>query len=172
MKKEEKNTIIDNLVKQIEGTKHFYVADIADLNAADTSTLRRKCFENDVELIVVKNTLLKKALEKIGSRFDELFDVLNNSTSIMLSETGNMPARMIKEFRKTHGKPILKAAYVDECIYIGDNQLETLINIKSKNELIGEIIGLLQSPSKNIISALQSGKNTLAGVVKILSEKQ
>jgi large subunit ribosomal protein L10 len=172
MKREEKDTIIENLVQHIQGSKHFYVTDTADLNAAATSALRRKCFENKVELIVVKNTLLRKALEKVGNNFDDLYDVLTNSTSIMLTDTANVPARMIKEFRKTNTKPVLKAAYVEESIYIGDNQLDTLASLKSKNELIGDIIGLLQSPSKNVISALQSGKNTLAGVVKTLSEKQ
>jgi large subunit ribosomal protein L10 len=172
MKREEKDTIIESLVQQIQGSKHFYVTDIASLNAESTSALRRKCFENNVELIVVKNTLLQKALEKIGGNFDEIYGVLLNSTSIMLTETANVPARMIKEFRKTHDRPILKAAYVEESIYVGDAQLDALASLKSKNELIGDIIGLLQSPTTNVISALQSGKNTLAGVVKTLSERE
>jgi large subunit ribosomal protein L10 len=172
MKREEKDTIIESLVQQIQGSKHFYVTDIASLNAQSTSALRRKCFENNVELIVVKNTLLQKALEKIGGNFDEIYGVLLNSTSIMLTETANVPARMIKEFRKTHDRPILKAAYVEESIYVGDEQLDALASLKSKNELIGDIIGLLQSPTTNVISALQSGKNTLAGVVKTLSERE
>lgn len=171
MKREEKDTIIESLVQQIQETKHFYLADIAALNAEDTSKLRRKCFENKIELVVVKNTLLKKALEKIGGNYGELYGVLNNSTSLMLSETGNAPARMIKEFRKDHSKPILKAAYVEECVYIGDAQLDALVSLKSKDELVGDIIGLLQSPAKNVISALQSGKSTLAGLVKTLSDR-
>jgi len=171
MKKEDKNLIIDNLVQQIQSSKHFYVTDIADLNAEVTSKLRRKCFENKIELVVVKNTLLKKALEKIEGNYSELYDVLSNSTSLMLCETGNAPARLIKEFRSKSKKPILKAAYVEECIYLGDEQLDALVSLKSREELIGDIVGLLQSPAKNVISALQSGKNTLAGVVKTLSDR-
>jgi large subunit ribosomal protein L10 len=171
MKREEKNTIIDNIVQQIQGTKHFYLTDIAALNAEATSKLRRKCFENNIELLVVKNTLLKKALEKMEGDYSELYSVLTNETSLMLSETGNAPAKLIKEFRAKNPKPILKAAYVEECVYIGDELLDSLVAIKSRNELIADIIGLLQSPAKNVISALQSGKNTLAGVVKTLSKR-
>jgi large subunit ribosomal protein L10 len=171
MKKEDKNIIIDNLVEQIQSKKHFYVTDIASLNADVTSKLRRKCFENQIELVVVKNTLLKKALEKMEGNYSELYEVLNHSTSLMLCETGNAPARLIKEFRIGCPKPILKAAYVEECVYIGDQQLDALVSLKSRDELIGDIIGLLQSPAQNVISALQSGKNTLAGVVKTLSDR-
>ncbi len=171
MKREEKNTIIDSIVQRIQSKKHFYIADIASLNAEDTSKLRRKCFEQNIELIVVKNTLLRKALEKLEGNYEELYDILNNSTSLMLSESPNLPAKMIKEFRRVLSKPILKAAYVEECLYLGDNQLDLLVNLKSRDELIGDIIALLQSPPKNIISALQSGKNKLAGVVKTLSER-
>jgi large subunit ribosomal protein L10 len=171
MKKEEKNIIIDSIVQRIQSKKHFYIADIASLNAADTSKLRRKCFEQNIELLVVKNTLLKKALEKMEGNYEDLYNVLNNSTSLMLSETPNSPAKMIKEFRRVLSKPILKAAYVEESIYLGDNQLEMLAALKTKDELIGDIISLLQSPSKNVISALQSGKTILAGVVKTLSER-
>jgi large subunit ribosomal protein L10 len=172
MKREEKDTIIDNIVQQIGNNKHFYLADIADLNSVDTSNLRRKCFENKIELLVVKNTLLKKALEKMDGNYEELYSVLDHSTSLMLSQTGNAPAKLIKEFRSSNSKPILKAAYVEECVYVGDNVLDSLVSIKSRDELIGDIIGLLQSPAKNVISALQSGKNTLAGVVKTLSERE
>jgi large subunit ribosomal protein L10 len=171
MRKEEKNTIIENLVQRIQAKKHFYLADTSELNAEVTSKLRRKCFESEIELVVVKNTLLKKALEKIGGNYEELYGTLKQSTSLMLSETGNAPAKLIKEFRRSNPKPILKAAYVEECIYLGDQQLDALVSIKSHDELIGDIIGLLQSPAKNVISALQSGKNTLAGVVKTLSER-
>ncbi len=173
MKKEEKNAIINDIAQQIKTYKHFYITDIGGLNAQDTSALRRKCFEKQVKLIVVKNTLLQKALEQLdGNAYQPLYDVLKNSTSLMLSTTGNAPAKLIKEFRgKEKEKPILKAAFVEECIYIGDNQLESLINIKSKEELLGEIITLIQSPAKNVLSALLSGKNTLAGVVKTLSER-
>lgn len=173
MKKEEKNTIIDSLVQEIQNNKHFYITDISTLNAEATSKLRRKCFEQNIKLVVVKNTLLKKALEKLEGNYEGMYDVLNNSSSLMLSDTNNAPAKMIKEFRAAKStKPILKAAYVEESIYVGDDQLELLVNLKSREELIGDIIGLLQSPAKNVISALQSGKNKLAGVVKTLSERE
>jgi len=172
MKREEKNQIISDLAQRISESNHFYLADISELNAEDTSILRRKCFEKDIKLIVVKNTLLKKAFEQIDGDFQELYEVLENATSIMFSETGNLPAKLIKEFRKKHEKPVLKAAFVEESVYIGDNQLEALANIKSKEELIGDIIMLLQSPAKNVLSALQSGGNKLAGIIKTLSEKE
>jgi large subunit ribosomal protein L10 len=173
MKKEEKNVIIDNIVDEIQSYKHFYITDIGGLNATDTSSFRRKCFEKDVKLVVVKNTLLRKALEKInGSEYQPLYDVLKDSTSLMLSRTANIPAKLIKDFRsQDRKKPLLKAAYVEECIYIGDNQLEQLVNIKSKEELIADIIALLQSPVKNVLSALQSGGNTIAGITKTLSQR-
>ena len=164
MKKEDKNIIIEELTEQIKDT--------SELNAADTSNLRRKCFEKNIKLRVVKNTLLKKALEKSEGVYDELYDVLKESTSIMFTEVGNVPARLIKEFRKTKDKPVLKAAYVEECMYIGDDQLETLVNLKSKEELIGDIIALLQSPMKNVVSSLQSGGQTISGILKTLSEKE
>jgi len=172
MKKEDKNILIDNLTELINKSNHFYLTDTSNLNASDTSVLRRKCFDRDIELVVVKNTLFKKALEKTGKEFSELNDVLNGSTSVMFSNSGNIPAKLIKEFRKKHDKPILKAAYVEESIYIGEEQLNALVNIKSKEELVGDIINLLQSPIKNVISSLQSGGNKLAGIVKTLSEKQ
>jgi large subunit ribosomal protein L10 len=172
MTRDEKNQVIDNLAQQISEAKHFYIADISELNAEDTSNLRRKCFEKDIKLMVVKNTLFRKALEKAGDEYKELEEVLKNSTSIMFTETGNIPAKLIKEFRKQHDKPVLKAAYVEECIYIGDNQLDILSTIKSKEELIGDLIVLLQSPAKNVLSALQSGQHKLAGIIKTLSEKE
>jgi large subunit ribosomal protein L10 len=172
MKREEKNQIISDLAQKISESNHFYLADISELNAEDTSILRRKCFEKDIKLIVVKNTLLKKAFEQIDGDFQELYGVLENATSIMFSATGNLPAKLIKEFRKKHEKPVLKAAFVEESVYVGDNQLEALANIKSKEELIGDIIMLLQSPAKNVLSALQSGENKLAGIIKTLSEKE
>jgi large subunit ribosomal protein L10 len=172
MKKEDKNILIDNLTEMINKSSHFYLTDISKLNAFDTSVLRRKCFDKDIELVVVKNTLFRKALEKTGREFSELNEVLNGSTSVMFTNSGSVPAKLIKEFRKNHDKPILKAAYVEECIYIGEENLVALINVKTKEELIGDIIALLQSPAKNVISALQSGGNKLAGIVKTLSEKQ
>ncbi len=172
MTREEKNQVIDNLAQQISEAKHFYIADISELNAEDTSNLRRKCFEKDIKLVVVKNTLFRKALKKCGDEYKELEDVLKNSTSIMFTETGNIPAKLIKEFRKEHDKPVLKAAFVEESIYIGDDQLSILSTIKSKEELLGDLIVLLQSPAKNVLSALQSGKSKLAGIIKTLSEKE
>ena len=172
MRREEKLAIIDSLAEKFREYSHFYLTDTAQLNAEDTSALRRKCFESDIKLIVVKNTLLKRALEQSGVNFDELFPVLKGTTSIMFANTGNTPAKLIKEFRKQHGKPVLKAAYVQESIYVGDNMLDALVSIKTKEELIGDIILLLQSPAKNVISALQSGGNKLHGVLETLSKKE
>jgi large subunit ribosomal protein L10 len=172
MRREEKLAIIDSLAEKFREYSHFYLTDTAQLNAEDTSALRRKCFENDIKLIVVKNTLLKRALEQSGVNFEELFPVLKGTTSIMFANAGNTPAKLIKEFRKQHDKPVLKAAYVQESIYVGDNMLEALVSIKTKEELIGDIILLLQSPAKNVISALQSGGNKLHGVLETLSKKE
>jgi large subunit ribosomal protein L10 len=172
MRREEKNAIIDSLAEKFKEYSHFYLTDTADLNAEDTSALRRKCFESDIKLIVVKNTLLKRALQQSGVNFDELFTVLKGSTSIMFTNSGNAPAKLIKEFRKKHNKPLLKGAYVQESIYTGDNMLDTLVSIKTKQELIGDVILLLQSPAKNVISALQSGGNKIHGVLETLSNKQ
>jgi len=171
MKKEEKTQLIDSLVDQLKSANTFYLADISNLNADTTSRLRRICFKRNVQLQVVKNTLLKKAMEKTGKSFEEFYPILIGSTSILFSEVANDPAKLIKDFRRTSPKPILKGAYVEETIYLGDDQLNTLVNIKSKSELIGELIGLLQSPLFNVISALQSGGNKLSGIVKTLSEK-
>jgi len=172
MKREDKDLLIKELATLIGEWKHVYITDIGDLNAKDTSSLRRQCFEKDIRLVYVKNTLLRKALESYDNKYDELVPSLKGYSSIMLSNTGNAPAKLIKELRKKMPKPILKAAYVEECVYTGDNMLDSLIHIKSRDELIGDIIAMLQSPVKNVISALESGKHTLAGVVKTLSEKQ
>jgi large subunit ribosomal protein L10 len=172
MKREDKSVLIDSLTEQIKSSTHFYLTDISDLNAQDTSALRRECFKKDIKMQVVKNTLLKKALEKSGKQAQELYPALAYNTSIMFTEVGNGPAKLIKEFRKTHQKPVFKAAYVEESCYIGESQLENLINIKSREELIGDIILLLQSPAKNVISSLQSGGQTLTGVLKTLSNKE
>lgn len=171
MKKEDKNQLIETLAEQLRTAGSFYVTDTSGLNADTTSKLRRTCFKRNIRLQVVKNSLLHKAMERSGKQLDELFPVLHGPTSLMISEVANDPAKMIKEFRKSTQKPLLKGAYVEESVYIGDDQLDALINIKSKFELIGDLIGLLQSPSKNVISALQSGGNILSGVVKTLSEK-
>jgi len=171
MKREDKAVIINELAQKLKEASHFYLTDISDLNAEASSMLRRKCFEKDIELVVVKNTLLRKAMEQTGTDYSEMFEVLKGATSVMFTDTANVPGKMIQELRKKSDKPILKAAYVEESVYIGDNQLNALANVKSKNELIGDVIGLLQSPAKNVISALQSGGTTLSGVLKTLSEK-
>ncbi len=171
MKKEEKTQFIDALAEKLTKSNNFYLADISDLNVEITSRLRRTCFKRNIQLKMVKNTLLKKAMEKSGKDFTSLFDILKGSTSILFSEVANDPAKLIREFRRTAQKPILKAAYVQESIYMGDDQLDHLINIKSKNEMIGVIIEMLQSPVLNVLSGLKSGGNKLSGIVKTLSEK-
>lgn len=171
MTKEEKNKIIDQLFEQIQQHSHFYITDIADMNASDTSMLRRKCFEKNIKLITVKNTLFIKALEKFEDKYSPIFESLKGGSSIMFSNSSSEPAKLIKELRRKQPKPLLKAAYVEESVYIGDAQLDALVAIKSKEELIGDIITLLQSPMRNVISSLESGKHILAGVVKTLSEK-
>jgi large subunit ribosomal protein L10 len=171
MKREEKSQVIDKLTEQINSYNHFYLADISNLNATQTSTLRRKCFEQDIKLVVVKNTLLKKALEKSNGSFDELYGSLKNNTSVMFCNISNNPAKLIKEFRKELDKPVLKAAYVEESIYLGDDQLDVLIKLKSKNELIGDVLLLLKSPMNNVLLALQSSGSRMAGALKTLAEK-
>ena len=168
MTKEEKLVVIDSLAEQLNEYPHFYITNIEALNAEQTASLRRKCFESDIKLVVVKNTLLAKALERVEKADADL----EGSTSVMFAHTGKTPAVLIKEFRKTSDKPVLKAAYVEGCVYVGDNQLDTLCNIKSREELIGDIIALLQSPAKNVISALQSNAGQkIAGIVKTLEER-
>jgi large subunit ribosomal protein L10 len=172
MKKEEKQVMIDDLSKRLDENNIIYIADISSLDAVATSSLRRQCFAKNIKLSVVKNTLLKKAMENVqGKDLTELYDILPGPTAIMLSDTGNLPAKLIKDFRKKSDKPVLKGAFVEESIYIGDDQLNLLADIKSKDELIGEVIGLLQSPAKNVISALTSSKGKIAGLVKTLSGK-
>ncbi|MGD0711418.1 MAG: 50S ribosomal protein L10 [Bacteroidales bacterium] len=171
MRKEEKNQIIDSLVEQLNTRSNFYLTDTSGLNVESTNKLRRLCFRRNIELQVVKNTILQKAMEKTNKDFGSLFEVLKGSTSIMFADTGNVPAKLIKEFRKTFNKPILKGAFVEETCFVGENQLDTLINIKSKNEIIADIIALLQSPVRSVIGALQSGGNKISGIVKTLSVK-
>jgi len=173
MKKEDKSAIIKQLESTINEYAHFYLADIGGLNAAETSELRRVCYKQDIKLVVVKNTLLQKALESSTVDFTEIYGSLTGATSMLLSNIGNAPALLIKDFSRLRKskKPVLKAAYVEESFYIGENQLDALISIKSKNVLIGELIGLLQSPAKNVVSALQSGGTTIHGVLKTLSER-
>ena len=173
MNKDEKQIVIDDLSKRLDDNNVIYITDISDLDAVATSALRRQCFVKNIKLSVVKNTLLKKAMENVqGKNFTELYDILPGPTAIMLSDTGNLPAKLIKEFRKKNDKPVLKGAFVEESVYVGDDQLNSLVDIKSKDELLGEIVGLLQSPAKNVISALSSSKSTIAGLVKTLSEKE
>jgi large subunit ribosomal protein L10 len=171
MRKEEKTAIIENLAEQLQQTPHFYIADISGLNAENTTKLRRECFERKVKLVVVKNTLLQKALEKNNFAEPDLYTTLSGPTSVMLTEVANVPARLIKEFGQKYGKPELKSAYVQECLYIGASTLDTLVSVKSREELIGDIIGMLQSPVQNVLSALQSGGQKIAGIVKTLSER-
>jgi len=160
------------LAQKLKEATHFYLADISELNAEDTSKLRKACFDKDIELVVVKNTLLRKAMEQSETDYSELYDILKGSTSVMFTETGNAPGKLIKELRKKAEKPIVKAAYVEESVYIGDEQLDALASIKSKNELIADVVALLQSPAKNVVSALQSGGQTITGVLKTLSERE
>jgi large subunit ribosomal protein L10 len=174
MRREEKAQIIESLKEKIQKYGHFYITDTSGLNAADTFELRKECFKRNINMVVVKNTLMQKALESVEGDFTELLGTLKGSTSIFFCEVGNVPGRMIQVFQKKNPKnpkPSLKGAYVSESVYIGADQLETLANIKSREELIGEIISLLQSPIQRVIGSLQSGGHTIAGVVKTLQER-
>ena len=172
MKSADKQVLINNLQEQIDSYDHFYLADISGLNAADTSDLRRLCFKQNVKLVVAKNTLLRKALENSGKNAEELYDTLKGNTSVMFTEVGNAPAKLIKEFRKKHKRPVLKAAFVEESVYVGEEQLDALIAVKSKNELIADVVALLKSPMQTLLSQLQSGGNTIHGVLEALKEKE
>ena len=172
MTREEKKQVIEDLTSELSEVKNFYLTDIAGLNSSETSALRRLCFKSNIKLSVVKNTLLAKAMEASERDFGDLKDLLKGNTSLMLSEVGNMPAKIIKDFRKKSEKPLLKGAFVEESIYIGDDQISTLVSLKSKEEVIGEIIGLLQSPVKNIISSLKSGDGKLSAILKTLSNQK
>ena len=171
MNKEEKVIAVEELKGQLADYKSIYLTDIAGLNAVQTSKLRRECFNSNVKLSVVKNKFLERAMSESENDFGELKELLKGNTTIMLSTIGNSPAKVIKKFRKDGDKPILKGAFVDEAIYIGDEHIDALFNLKSKEEVIGEIITLLQSPTKNVISALKSSSGKIAGLVKTLSEK-
>ncbi len=171
MTREEKLIVIQDLTTQLAENSTIYLADISGLDASTTSNLRRACFISNIKLAVVKNTLLAKAMEASDKEFGELSDVLKGNTSLMFSEIGNAPAKLIKNFRKKSDKPLLKGAFVEETVYVGDENLDTLVSIKSKEEMIGEIIGLLQSPAKNVISGLKSSSGKLAGILKTLAEK-
>lgn len=173
MRKEEKKLLIESLTQQLTDVNNFYLTDISALNAEDTSSLRRLCFKYGIKLQVVKNTLLRKAMESVDKDFDEFYVVLKENTSVMFTESGNGPAKLIKEFRKKFktDRPILKGAYIEEMTYLGNEQLDFLEAIKSKDELIADVIALLQSPVKNVVSALQSGGSNLSGILTTLSER-
>ncbi|MEC8599042.1 MAG: 50S ribosomal protein L10 [Bacteroidota bacterium] len=171
MIKERKQQVIDELNEALKEVKNLYFTDISGLNASETSNLRRFCFNEKIKLKVVKNTLLAKAMESSNHDFGDLLGTLKGNTSLMFSESGNAPAKIIKNFRKNSDKPILKGAFVEQAIYIGDSHIDTLASIKSKDEIIGDIISLLRSPIKNVVSSLQSGGGKLSGILKTLSEK-
>tara|TARA_B100001093_G_scaffold508358_1_gene570384 strand:- start:4331 stop:4846 length:516 start_codon:yes stop_codon:yes gene_type:complete len=171
MTREEKAQVVENLTTVLEGTSTVYIADISGLDAGTTADLRRACFKANVKMSVVKNTLLEKAMEASEKDFGDLTTILKGNSSMMISDTGNAPAKLIKDFRKKVDRPILKGAFIEEAVYIGDENLEALVSIKSKEELIADVIALLQSPAKNVVSGLKSGGNKLSGILKTLSEK-
>ena len=172
MTKEEKSQYIEDLATKLSETGVFYLTDTAGLNVESVNNLREKCFKSNIELRVVKNTLLKKAMESIEEKnYEDLYGVLAGPTAIMFSEVGNAPARLIKDFRKKHDKPLLKGAFIEEAIYTGEENLEFLTTVKSKEELIGDIISILQSPAKNVVFGLKSGGSTIAGLIKTLSAR-
>ena len=170
MKKEVKDTIIVDLGEKLKEYPHFYLVDVAGLNAQQTSDLRRKCYKNEIKMVVVKNKLLHKAFEASEIDFEPLYSTLKGSTAVLFAQTANVPAKLLKEYKK-EGVPALKAAYAEEGIYVGADKLEELSSIKSKNEVIAEIVALLQSPAKNVVSALQSSGQTIHGVLKTLGER-
>lgn len=173
MTKTEKTAAIEALREKLETANNFYVTDSSTLTVAQVNKLRRLCFDKGIELHVVKNTLVRKAMESFSEdrNYAALYDALHGPTAIMFSESAKAPAKLIKDFRKEHERPVLKAAYIDSSVFLGDDQIETLVKLKSKEELIGEVIMLLQSPARNVISALQSGGQTIAGLVKALEER-
>ncbi|AFL97711.1 50S ribosomal protein L10 [Ornithobacterium rhinotracheale] len=172
MTREEKAQMIEDLTQVLSSTNTVYLSDISGLNSTDTSNLRRACFKRGVQLRVVKNTLLQKAMESIEDRdYEELYATLKGNTAIMVSEKENAPAKVIQEFRKKSEKPILKGAWIDSAVYVGDDKVEALSNLKSKEELIADVVALLQSPIKTVLSQLQSGGQTISGLVKALGER-
>jgi large subunit ribosomal protein L10 len=172
MKREEKEVIIGSITELLEKYPNVYITDTSALTVAKTNQLRRLCFSKGIKILVAKNSLIQKAMEKSNAdAYSGIFDALKGTSALMFSETGNVPAKVIKEFRKKNDKPILKGAYIDTAIFLGDNQLDMLFALKSKNELVGDIIGLLQSPAKNVISGLKASGGKLAGILKTLSER-
>ncbi|WP_443944018.1 50S ribosomal protein L10 [Pedobacter sp. AW1-32] len=172
MNREEKNEVVLELQGQMQEYGNFYIADTSSLSVEKINEIRRKCFESDIVMKVAKNSLIRKAIESLDGDSSEIFEALKGSSSLLFSKTANAPAKLIKALRKTSEKPLLKAAYIDSSIYVGDDQLNSLVSLKSREELIGEIVGLLQSPAKNVLSALQSGGTTIAGIVKTLQERE
>lgn len=174
MTRAEKTQLIDDLSAKLKESEYFYITDSSNLTVEQVNKLRREFFEKGIEMRVIKNTLIRKALEKLPEEknVEQLYEVLSGPTSVLFTEVGNAPAKVIKEFRKTNKMPMLKAAYIDSAVFIGDDQLETLSVLKSKEDLIGDVIMLLQSPAKNVLSALQSGSQTLAGLLKALEERE
>lgn len=172
MTKDQKTQVIQDLKEKFDKSPFFYITDSSALTVAQVNEFRRLCYDKGVEMMVVKNTLAKKALESLGDRgYEELYKSLEGPTALLFTETASVPAKLITEFRKTNEKPVLKAAYIDTAVYTGDTQLKALVSLKSKEDLVGDIIMLLQSPAKNVISALKSGGSTIAGIVKALEEK-
>jgi large subunit ribosomal protein L10 len=172
MTREEKALIIDDLAEKLSQSPFFYLTDSSSLTVESINKFRRLCFDKGVEFRVVKNTLLQQAMQRVdATAYEGLYDSLKGSTSVMFADQGNIPAKLLKEFRRNFDKPLLKAAYIDSAIYTGDNQLDALVAVKSKYELIGDLVGLLQSPAKNVVSALQSGGGKIAGIVKTLQER-
>jgi len=171
MTREEKNQIIDSIVENLKKYNNFYLADASQLTVEKTNQLRRLCFSKDVKMNVAKNTLIRKALEKMDGDYSPMFEALKGSSAIMYSDTGNVPAKLIKDFRRASDRPVLKGAWIDSAVFIGDNNLDALVSLKSKNELVADIIALLQSPAKNVISGLQSGGHKLSGILKTLEER-
>ncbi|WP_061868283.1 50S ribosomal protein L10 [Prevotella intermedia] len=170
MKKEVKDTIITELGEKLKEYPHFYLVDVTGLNAEATSSLRRKCFKSEIKMVVVKNNLLHKAFEASELDYEPLYGSLKGNTAIMFTQVANIPAKLLKEYTK-EGIPALKAAYAEESMFVGADKLEELVALKSKNELIADVVALLQSPTKNVVSALQSGANTIHGVLKTLGER-
>lgn len=174
MTRAEKTAAIEALKETFAESDYFYVTDASELSVAEVNDFRRLCFEKGIQMKVYKNTLIQKALEAApeDKNFQDIIDVLKGPTAVLFTETANAPARILKEFRETHEKPVLKAAYIETSVYTGDDQIESLSKLKSKEELVGDVIGLLQSPAKNVISSLQSGGQTLSGLLQALGERE
>jgi large subunit ribosomal protein L10 len=172
MTRDQKVAVVESLKEQFANSQFFYLADSSQMTVAEVNDLRRLCHEKGVSLSVVKNTLVKKAFESIGDDYEDLYPALSGPTSVMFSEVSNLPAKVIKEFRKGNEKPLLKAAWIDSDVFLGDEMLSTLSDLKSKEELVGEIIGLLQSPAKNVVSALSSASGKLTGILQTLGERE